>query len=147
VHSFLVNNFITPSSQVKVRFEASDLSGGSVVEAGIDAFKVKIADCEPTHVADEVETAHIPDEYALIGCYPNPFNAQTIIEYGIPEASRVTVEIYDILGRKVETLVNKQQSAGYHQIIWNAGDFSSGVYFYKLQAGDFTKTKKMTLVK
>jgi len=79
--------------------------------------------------------------------YPNPFNATTIIHYNLPEPSQVTIDIYNILGRRVETLVNRQQQVGYHQAIWNAVGFSSGVYFYKIQAGDYTETRKMLLLK
>jgi len=79
--------------------------------------------------------------------YPNPFNASTTINYGLPRQSHVSIVIYDILGRKVTTLIDKLQPAGYHQTIWNADDFSSGLYFYKLQAGDYIETKTMMLIK
>jgi len=89
----------------------------------------------------------IPEKFAIAQNYPNPFNAQTVINYTSPSASDVKICIYDILGCKVETLVNKQQPAGYHQTIWNADGFSSGIYFYKIQAGDYSETKKLLLLK
>jgi parallel beta-helix repeat protein len=89
----------------------------------------------------------LPKHIALSQNYPNPFNALTVIKYDLPKQSQVTIEIYDILGRKVSTLIDKQQPAGYHQAIWRADDFASGMYFYKLQAGDFNETKKMLLLK
>ncbi|MCP4580008.1 MAG: T9SS type A sorting domain-containing protein [candidate division Zixibacteria bacterium] len=77
----------------------------------------------------------------------NPYNAIATIRYELPIRSRVTIDICDILGRKVTTLINLKQPAGYHQAIWQADDFSSGMYFYKFQAGDYTETKKMLLLK
>jgi hypothetical protein len=89
----------------------------------------------------------LPAIYALNQNYPNPFNAGTVIRYELPQQSHVIIEIYDILGRKVTTLTDDLQPPGYHQVIWNAENVSSGVYFYKLQAGNYSETKKMTLVK
>jgi hypothetical protein len=88
-----------------------------------------------------------PENFILSGNYPNPFNSSTVISYSLPYQSDVTVEIYDILGRKVETLLGDSQLAGYHSIIWKSGENSSGIYFYKIQAGKFVETKKMVLMK
>ena len=145
--SFVVNDYITPTNQVRVRFEASDLNAGSIVEAAIDAFEIVSWECDPTFAADDDRDLNLPDEYALIGSYPNPFNAKVTIEYALPEQSDVAIEIYDLLGRMVETLVSKKQPAGYHSIVWDASDHSSGMYFYSIQAGDFAETKKMVLLK
>jgi len=79
--------------------------------------------------------------------YPNPFNPSTTIRYQLPVASEVKLEVYDVLGKKIATLVNERQSAGSYQVVWNASGLSSGTYFYRLQAGTFTQTKKMILVK
>jgi len=86
-------------------------------------------------------------EYLLSQNYPNPFNAQTIIKYNLPEASQVNIEIFDLLGRKVASLVDEKQTSGIHQVIWNADNAPSGMYFYRLQAGDKIETKSMTLLK
>ena len=93
------------------------------------------------------EVSEIPTRFALTQNYPNPFNASTIIQYTLPNASHVTIEIYDILGRRVEMLVQEEQQAGYHQVIWDADDNSSGMYFYRIQAEDYTEAKKMLLLK
>jgi len=146
-HSFNVDDFVVPTDQIRVRFDASDLDAGSVVEAGIDAFKVQKLICDETSIAENEDEISIPYEFALIGSYPNPFNYQASIRYALPELSDVTITIYDILGRKVETILDIRQQAGYHQVIWNADNFSSGVYFYKLQAEDYIETKKMVLLK
>ncbi len=95
---------------------------------------------------DEDDTP-IPGNFALFQNYPNPFNATTSIKYNLPVASGVTIEIYNILGRKVETLVQGEQPAGYHQVVWDAEDASSGFYFYRIQAGDFAETRRMVLLK
>ena len=89
----------------------------------------------------------ISKNFKLSQNFPNPFNPATTIKYSIPKAALVSIEIYDILGRKVELLINGQQPAGYHQVIWNAQDKSSGIYFYRIQAGDRIETKKMLLLK
>jgi len=91
--------------------------------------------------------AGAPKQFALEQNYPNPFNPSTTIRYQLPVASEVKLEVYDVLGKKIATLVNERQSAGSYQVVWNASGLSSGTYFYRLQAGTFTQTKKMILVK
>ncbi|MBD3169533.1 MAG: T9SS type A sorting domain-containing protein [candidate division Zixibacteria bacterium] len=94
---------------------------------------------------DEVSTT--PDDYNLIGSYPNPFNVSTSISYTIPVQSDVKLDIYNVLGQRVETLVDGIQNAGEHVVAWDASAYSSGLYFYKLTAGNKTFTKRMTLLK
>lgn len=89
----------------------------------------------------------IPDEFNLSQNYPNPFNPATNISFEVPSATNVVLEIYDMLGRKVDELVNSNLAAGNYNMIWNAEAFSSGIYFYTLKAGDFNETKKMVLLK
>lgn len=89
----------------------------------------------------------IPKEFNVSQNYPNPFNPATQINFDVPERTYVDLVVYDQLGREVETLVNEQLSAGSYKYEWNAVDYPSGVYFYKLQAGDFAETKKMILIK
>lgn len=79
--------------------------------------------------------------------FPNPFNPSTKISFEIPEASNVTLKVFDITGREVASLINGFLNSGIHEISWNASELSSGVYFYRIQAGSFTKTKKMHLIK
>ncbi len=89
----------------------------------------------------------IPRNYSLSQNYPNPFNASTTINYIIPKPSNISVDIYDLLGRHIETILNEYQQAGEYQITWHADRFPSGTYFYKLQAGDYIETRKMILLK
>ena len=89
----------------------------------------------------------LPTHYALSQNYPNPFNATTIINYQLPADGHVKLEVYNTLGQKVGTLVDDKQEAGYRSASWDASEVSSGLYFYKLTAGDFTETRRMMLVK
>jgi len=79
--------------------------------------------------------------------YPNPFNSQTTISYSLPKASLVTIDIYDLLGRKLETLVEGKQDAGSYNIVWDATNRSSGIYFYRIKAEEMSINRKMVLVK
>ncbi|MBD3233664.1 MAG: S8 family serine peptidase [candidate division Zixibacteria bacterium] len=89
----------------------------------------------------------IPTNYGLNDAYPNPFNAQTNITYSVPESGNVSLEVFNLMGQKVATLVNGNVEAGVHTITWDANQHSSGIYFYKLTAGDKNFTKRMTLLK
>lgn len=82
-----------------------------------------------------------------IGNYPNPFNAQTTIEFNLNEESSAKLSIFDINGRAIATLIDETMAAGHHQIVWNARDQNSGVYFYRLEAGSLSQTRRMLLVK
>jgi hypothetical protein len=89
-----------------------------------------------------------PKEFNLKQNYPNPFNPTTTIGYDLPSSSQVTLKVYDLLGREVATLVNaRQQSAGQHQVSFDASRLSSGMYIYRLESNSFTATKKMMLIK
>ena len=79
--------------------------------------------------------------------YPNPFNPNTVISYQIPTMSNVSLKVFDVLGREVVTLVNKEQSAGSYKVTFNAQGLSSGIYFYVMRAGDLMQTKKLVLLK
>jgi hypothetical protein len=89
----------------------------------------------------------LPSAFGLFQNFPNPFNAQTTIKYALPKASKIAVEVYDLMGRKVETIFEGLRPAGYHSITWNSDDNSSGVYFYKIQAGEFVDSRKILLIK
>jgi len=99
----------------------------------------------PTGV--ENTTVNTPSRYSLEQNFPNPFNPVTMIKYNIPKSSNVTMKVYDIIGNEVSTLVNSKQEAGTYEIGWDGSQNSSGVYFYKISAGEFTQTKTMMLVK
>jgi hypothetical protein len=90
---------------------------------------------------------NIPAGFKLEQNYPNPFNPSTKISYQIPNASRVTLRVYDVLGREVSTLINSEQNSGYHEVAFNGSKLSSGIYFFRMQAGNYISTKKMILMK
>ena len=94
-------------------------------------------------IGDEI----IPLTYALHPNYPNPFNPVTHIQFTIPEPTDVKLQIFDLLGKQVDVLVNEMLPIGHHQVIWNPRNLSSGFYFYKLEAGSFIQTRKMILLK
>jgi len=93
------------------------------------------------------DDSKLPHRAFLRHNYPNPFNSATTIEYGLPEAGQVRIDIYDLLGRKVETLVDEEMRAGRHRVVWDASGYSSGVYFYRIETGDFVDTKRMVYLK
>ncbi|MBD3170378.1 MAG: T9SS type A sorting domain-containing protein, partial [candidate division Zixibacteria bacterium] len=97
--------------------------------------------------APEDKNSALPADFALCQNYPNPFNPATTIEYALPVDSDVELNIYNIMGQKVSTLVDGYQKAGYKSIKWNASEYSSGIYFYRMIAGDKNIVRKMLLIK
>jgi hypothetical protein len=99
----------------------------------------------PTGIVNELSLS--PSSFVLHQNYPNPFNPSTIISFSIPSRSFVSLRIFDLIGRRVATLINEYQNAGTHFATFNATNLSSGIYFYRLQAGSFSETKKLVLQK
>jgi len=91
--------------------------------------------------------SNLPNVFSLAQNHPNPFNPITQVNYALPRDCNVKLSIYNILGQKMTTLVDGKQKAGYKTAPWDAGSLSSGIYFYRLQAGDFVETRKMVLLK
>ena len=89
----------------------------------------------------------VPMEYSLAQNYPNPFNPSTSIEYTVPSNEYVTLKVYDVLGNTVSTVVNENKEAGKYNVMFDASNLTSGIYFYSIQAGKFNQVKKMMLVK
>jgi hypothetical protein len=104
-----------------------------------------IGDTTLNSIEDELND--VARSFKLYQNYPNPFNPVTSIEYSIPSSEKVKIDIYNVLGQNVLTLVNQNQKAGNHVVTFDATDFSSGVYFYRIQAGSNIQTKKMILMK
>jgi hypothetical protein len=116
------------------------VSGNFNEQPSIAAAKIA-ADADSTALTDTLQQAD------LMQNYPNPFNPVTVIEYSLPEATHVSLKILNVLGQTVTELVNADQAAGVYAIPWDATPYATGVYFYRLQAGEQTKTKKMLLIK
>jgi hypothetical protein len=126
---YLFDNHYSDGAATLIDGRAIKFTTGSLYTTGID------------------DGGTIPDEFSLSQSYPNPFNATAAIGFSLPVAGQVKLEIYNMLGQKVETVVDSRMDAGDHTVYWNAGDQSSGVYFYKLTAGSFEDIKRMTLLK
>jgi hypothetical protein len=109
-----------------------------------DNVSILLNQTSPTGVEDP---PLFPRDYLLFQNYPNPFNARTTIGYFLPEQTMVSIDIFDILGHKIETFVEGIKSGGEHLAIWDAGSHPSGVYFYGIKAGGKTEMKKMVLMR
>jgi hypothetical protein len=88
-----------------------------------------------------------PEKYSLSQNYPNPFNPSTTIKFDLAKNGFVSIKIFDVLGREIKSLVNDNLNKGSYEVSFNAGDISSGVYFYKMESGDFSQIKRMMLLK
>ncbi len=151
VYKTETNNFTQLSSNMIGRRHA----GASVVRDNLYIFGGN----QPSTVLKSLEYSDIivsvreqmnnesPKEYALSQNYPNPFNPSTTIHYSIPEQSNVTLEIFDILGRRVKILVDEHKNAGNYKIEFKSQNLSGGIYFYRIKAGEFSDMKKMLLLK
>ncbi len=94
----------------------------------------------------QTQTKEIPEGYTIAN-YPNPFNPTTTINYQLPTDGIVTLKVYDVLGKEVATLVNDHRTAGYHTVEFNARNLPSGIYIYTITANNYTRSKKMLLMK
>jgi hypothetical protein len=98
-----------------------------------------------SHIDNKTSTR--PVRYTLSQNYPNPFNPSTTIEFSLPISDNVQIEIYNIAGQKIETLLNKRMPAGDHKLEYNTHNLASGVYLYRIEAGRYQEVKKMVLLK
>jgi hypothetical protein len=104
-----------------------------------------VLNLNPTAV--EEINSDIPSDYVLYNNYPNPFNPSTTINFSVLSSEFVTLKVFDVLGNEVAVLVDEEKPAGIYEVKFDAIGLSSGIYFYKLQAGSFVETKKMILMK
>ena len=119
------------------------------VDAGSYTYRLMQKDFDGTFAySQEVEVdIDLPLDYSLDQNYPNPFNPTTTIRYAIPEDNFVSIKLYDVLGNEVITLVNEQKQAGRYEMLFNASNIASGVYYYQISSGSFTQTRKLMLMK
>ncbi|NLA21589.1 MAG: T9SS type A sorting domain-containing protein [Candidatus Marinimicrobia bacterium] len=102
------------------------------------------------NVLSEIEVeknASIPTEFALKANYPNPFNASTVIEFSLPKTTNIKIDVYNLAGQLVETLVRGRQSAGNYKIFWHPANLPSGIYLYQITCPEFTATRKCMILK
>lgn len=124
-------NHTNVSSQIHV-----SVGGGIQPSVAVSSFR-----------SDAAFVTAAPEEYSVSQNYPNPFNPTTEIRFALPEPSHVRLSVYDMLGREVSRPADEQMDAGYHSVTWNASNVSSGVYIYRLSAGDFVQVKRMVVMK
>jgi len=146
----LFTHFPEPES-LQVMFEASDYGTNAIVEAGVDDLSV-IADLGQGTVAVEPVSAGIPSAAYLADASPNPFNPRTTIQYGLTDRTSVRLEIFDVNGRLVTTLVNTRQAPGHHAVSWDGRDnsgraLSSGIYYARLTTGTMQVSRKLSLLR
>jgi len=151
--SYVTRDTIYPSKGYWVKVNQAGsliLSSAGAGLAKSSASHIRIvatSDLPPLPPAENAVTIDIPKQFALEQNYPNPFNPITVFRYQLPIDSKVTLKIYNLLGQEIKTLVDDWQDAGYKTVEWNASNFSSGVYFYRIHAGSFTQTKKLILMR
>jgi len=122
-------------------------TGNSTVGDVIRADAIKLNLIQEISRIQQDNLSKVPSQFHLGQNYPNPFNPTTIINYELPITNYVELSIYNLLGQKVTILLSEKQNAGYHQVVWDASRFSSGVYYYRIEAGEFQDVKKMVLIK
>jgi hypothetical protein len=134
-----MNIFLDDSSNVFVGGDYTDSTNGS------NYFLIKIK--QDIRVGVTKDNNNIPNSFRLTQNYPNPFNPNTVISYSLPSVSNVKLIVYNTLGQIVKVLENSFMNAGNYSVNFNADDLPSGIYFYKLEAGQFTQVKMMMLLK
>lgn len=137
------SEFETPDSVVIYDLQFTDVRTGYAVGENGVILKLKSA-YEPASVEEQNSPLNT---FILYQNYPNPFNPSTKIRFGISDGGFVNLKVFDIIGNEIVTLVSEEKSAGYYEVVFNAAGLSSGIYFYKLQAGSFIETKKMILLR
>jgi len=135
VNTGLTNNYIT----------ALDVSGTNLFAGNLNGVWMRPLPEMITSVDNKYN--NLPTSFSLQQNYPNPFNPATSIKYSIPKSGIVIIKVFDVLGRKISTLVNEYKLAGNYSVQFNAAKSTSGVYFYRMESGSFTQTKKLLILK
>jgi hypothetical protein len=120
------------------------------LSSGTYTYRLKQVDFNGTYTFSDAVSVEIVNnliEFELAQNYPNPFNPSTTIKFSIPQSSVVSLKVFNALGQEVKTLVNGYKEAGYHSVYFDASELNSGIYFYRIEAGEFTEVRKMTLIR
>ncbi len=136
----------TVSNNLKLRFNVLAIYGTNLYAGTLDS-GVWRRPLSELITSVRTNANPLPAGFSLSQNYPNPFNPSTRITYQLPVSSRVTLKVYDALGRLVEQLVDERESVGVHSVMFDASQLASGVYFYELEAGQYHDTKKLLLLK
>ncbi len=154
-----MNNPSFAEFQVNINYYNSDIADTAIITFGLEDLPGTGGDYSGSYfLLDDLtfgneatdikeQNRSIPKSFYISQNYPNPFNPSTIISYSLSKSDHVTLNVYNILGQKVDVLVNEKKPAGKYEIDFNAGNLSSGAYFYMLQAGNQIETKKMILLR
>lgn len=143
----LGGNGITLVNNSKIHIDGGELIAGASSEdaMGMQFYFDSTSTIKFSNI--DVDTSMLVKDYKLEQNYPNPFNSTTTIEYSVPQKSNVTIKVYDVLGREVQTLVSEEKERGNYKIQLNASYLSSGIYFYKFSTNDYQSVKKLVLLK
>ena len=145
LQSFDITSFANYATQLLIRFRLS--SDNNTQSSGWWVDDIKLTNYCLATVGVNGNNSQLPKTFALEQNYPNPFNPSTSIKFQLPKSEFVTITVFDMLGRRIASLVNEQKEAGYYDIKFDGTNYASGMYFYKIEAGNFTDTKKMILIK
>jgi len=137
----------TPVTSSTDKFNSIGFAINNSTTTAMKLYEIKVDRGVHYNGVEEKEAPQLPKVFALKQNYPNPFNPTTNIRFDLPKNSDVSLVVYDLMGREVSQLVKGHLDAGYHTINFNAAKLPSGVYIYRLQAGDFVSTKKLMLLK
>jgi hypothetical protein len=129
-------------TSISCKLRISDVDNSRISDESNGLFEISL----PVGIENEMNGS-IPEKYLLLQSYPNPFNPSTVISYELPSTTFISLKVYNVLGEEVSTLVNEVKSAGRYKIVFNAGNISSGIYFYVLQTANFVQSKKMIFLK
>jgi hypothetical protein len=143
--SFDISSKVNLSGNFRIRFRLT--SDGNTQGTGWYVDNIKITNYQGQITGTGNNLGIIPDKYSLGQNYPNPFNPSTSIKFGLSKSGIVKLIVYDVTGKVISTLLNETFNAGEHTVLFNAENLSSGVYYYKLESGNFSDTKKMLLIK
>jgi hypothetical protein len=141
--NYNVSNAYDPYNSYLVVFIYKNNGGSMNLNTIQQAGKVRVS-IVPVGI---IQHSEIAMRYELLQNYPNPFNPSTSIKFSIPEKKHTDLSIYNVLGKKVDNVVSEILNTGSYEVNWNAGDLPSGVYFYTLRAGNYSKSQKMVLLK
>jgi len=131
----------------KYHVEAVNSAGTSIPSDSDVTYVKDMSNGSYSKLADRTDAVPIPDEFGLDPSTPNPARRTVTIRYALPEASNVSLVIYDVMGREVSRLVSGSEPAGFHDVQFDTSDLASGMYLYRIEAGDFAKTRRMTIVR
>jgi hypothetical protein len=139
-HSFSFAMTEPTDSNARIAFDV----GASTTDVTLDNI---ILTKETNNALNNPDLSEMPQIFCLTQNYPNPFNPVTTIQYQLSEHCFVSLKIYDLLGKEVAVLVHEKKTPGVYTAVWNGADLASGIYFYRLQAGDYRETRKLVLQK